>query len=68
VSLEVSSCECQNSIRNEKLKHGKLDDEPKEMIIVWTHEYCAIDKQIRRHNVYTRMRGARFSAQLYLSS
>jgi hypothetical protein len=46
----------------------KLDDEPKEMIIVWTHEYCAIDKQIRRHNVYTRMRGARFSAQLYLSS
>jgi hypothetical protein len=68
VSLEVSSCECQNSIRNEKQKHGKLDDEPKEMIIVWTHEYCAIDKQIRRHNVYTRMRGARFSAQLYLSS
>jgi hypothetical protein len=33
-----------------------------------SHEYCAIDKQIRRHNVYTRMRGARFSAQLYLSS
>jgi hypothetical protein len=63
VSLEVYSCECQNSIRNENEKHGKWDDEPKKMILIWTREYCAIDKQIRRHNVYTRMWGSRFSAQ-----